>query len=191
MQQPTCTSQPTNTQKKSSPSKSRKFAREIPRRKLNQRGIAVINKNYKSNYPSILPYLLYNEDGIFNRIQGDFYNVKNNQTSNLNIMVGYFKKYTDYKNSLIVLIAKSSSSEGSLQPVSIVVKSTRYGIMKLGELRKSKINLEQERRVYFKEINLENDFDILDKIKDDVITLTIGNQTYTFLNPEITLDDLD
>ena len=45
----------------------------------------------------------------------------------------------------------------------------------------------QQRILFTKEIEINNDFEIIDKIYDDVITVTIGDQNYKFLNPELEL----
>ncbi len=157
---------------------------EIPIEILNKKGIVTHSRNYKSQYPRLLPYLLYNENNVFNNFAGDFVNVKNDELSNLNLMVEYDREFGNYKNSLIVLIAKSDNSIGSLQKIPISVKSSKYGNFSKAYLKDDKINKSQQRILFVRKIKINNDFDILDKVYDDVITVTIGEQNYNFLNPE-------
>lgn len=162
---------------------------EIPASKLNSNGIAAINPNYKNSYFRLLPYLFFNESSTFNEIQGDFYNVKFKANSNLNIMPGFRSEYGNYKNSLIVLIAMSETSTLPIKDIPISVESSKNGAFKQEKLiGNNQINKSQQRVLFVKKLELENRFDVLNKINDDVITVKIGEQTYTFLNPEIKLD---
>ena len=154
---------------------------EIPVSKLNSNRIAAINPNYKNSYFRLLPYLFFNESSTFNEIQGDFYNVKFNANSNLNIMPGFWSEYGNYKNSLIVLIAMSETSTLPIKDIPISVEQEKL-------IGNNQINKSQQRVLFVKKLELENQFDVLDKINDDVITVKIGEQIYTFLNPEIKLD---
>lgn len=166
-----------------------KIQSEIPASKLNSNGIAAINSTYKKSYFRLLPYLFFNESGTFNEIQGDFYNVKFNTNSNLNIMPGFWSDYGKYQNSLIVLIAMSGSSTLPIKDIPISVESSKHGVFEKKKLiGNSHINKSQQRVLFVKKLELENRFDVLNKINDDVITVNIGGQIYTFLNPEITLD---
>jgi hypothetical protein len=162
----------------------REIKPEIPIKILNKKGIVAHSKKYKSQYPRLLPYLLYNENNVFNNFKGDFMNVKNNEVSNINLMVEYVREYFNYKNSLIVLIAKSDNSIGSLKRIPISVKSSKYGDFSKTYLRDDEIDRSQQRILFTRQIHINNDFDILDKIYGDVITVTIGEQKYNFLNPE-------
>ncbi|MFH6602037.1 hypothetical protein ACEZ3G_01000 [Maribacter algicola] len=162
---------------------------EILSSKLNAKGIAAINPNYKKSYFRILPYLFFNKSGTFNEIQGDFYNVKFNVNSNLNIMSGFWSDYGNYQNSLIVLIAMSETSTLPIKDIPISVESSKHGVFEKKKLiGNSQINKSQQRVLFVKKLELENRFDVLNKINDDVITVKIGGQVYTFLNPEIELD---
>lgn len=160
---------------------------EISIKILNKNGIVAYNPNYKKNYPIILPYFLYNENNVFNDIRGDFINVKNNQIANLNLMVGYWKNYGYYKNTFIVLAAMSENSKGSLNEIPISVKSSKFGVFLKGKPKNNPFSKIQQRILFTKEIEINNDFEIIDKIYDDVITVTIGDQNYKFLNPELEL----
>ncbi|MDC6350096.1 hypothetical protein PP178_00910 [Zeaxanthinibacter sp. PT1] len=160
---------------------------EIPTAQLNQRGIAAINPEYKRNYFTLLPYLFYNRDGSFNELQGDFYNLKYGASSNVNIMPGYWKDYGSYKNVLVVLIALSNSSTQPINNVPIKVVSSKNGAFKKGKLGYSAHNKSQQRILFIRELNLMNQYDILEKVNDDVITVSIGEVDYEFLNPELQL----
>lgn len=175
----------------SSSSKLAKFKikPEIPIAKLNEKGIAVINPNYKRNYYRILPYLFYNSNEVFNEVKGDFYNVKYNLSSNLNIMSGFWSEYGEYKNSLIVLIGMSNSSTIPLKGIPITVKSSKHGVFE----KKTKLwgnnitNQIQQRVLFVKKLELNKKYDVINKVFDDVITVKIGEQIYEFLNPEMEL----
>ena len=114
-------------------------------------------------------------------------NVKNNQIANLNLMVGYWKNYGYYKNTFIVLAAMSENSKGSLNEIPISVKSSKFGVFLKGKPKNNPFSKIQQRILFTKEIEINNDFEIIDKIYDDVITVTIGDQNYKFLNPELEL----
>lgn len=162
---------------------------EIESTKLNANGIVAINPKYKQTYYKLLPYLFLNEGGTFNEIQGDFYNVKFNSNSNLNITPGFWSDYGTHQNSFIVLIAMSATSTLALKNIPITVESSKHGVFEREKLiGNDKINKAQQRVLFVKKLELENRFDILNKINDDVITVTIGGQVYIFLNPEVKLD---
>jgi len=162
---------------------------EILSSKLNANGIAAINPNYKQSYFRLLPYLFFNESETFNEIQGDFYNLKFNANSNLNIMPGFWSDYGNYQNSLIVLIAMSGTSTLPIKDIPISVESSKHGAFKQEKLiGNNQTNKSQQRVLFVKKLELENRFDVLNKINDDVITVKIGGQVYKFLNPEIKLD---
>lgn len=137
-----------------------------------------------------MPYLFYNENGTFNGIHGDFYNVKFGTSSDLNIKPGFWNKYGKYRNTLLVLIARSDTSALPLENLPITVHSSKHGKFEKGILMGNKaINASQQRVLFIKELELENRYDVLNKIEDDVITVNIEGQLYKFLNPEITLDE--
>ena len=162
---------------------------EISTSKLNSKGIAAINPKYKQSYYRCLPYLFFNKSGTFNGIQGDFYNVKFNINSDINIMPGFWSDYGSYQNSLIVLIAMSGTSKLPIKNIPISVESSKHGAFEKGELiGNEQINTSQQRVLFVKKLELENRFDVLNKINDDVITINIGGQIYKFLNPEMNLE---
>jgi hypothetical protein len=170
------------------PESKPEFKPEIPVEILNQRGIAYINSKYKRDYFEIMPYLFYNENNTFNGTQGDFYNVTYKNSSNLNIMVGYWEKYGDHKNVLVVFIALTDSSTLPLKGMPITVESSKHGKFINEKLRNTKLYRVQQRVLFVKELQLENRYDILDKMIDDVITVTIDGEIYHFLNPELELN---
>lgn len=155
---------------------------------LSKKGIAAIYPDYKKNYFKVFPYLFYNEQNTFNEIQGDFYNVTYKINDNLNILTGYQRRYRKYKNVLIVLIALSDSSKLPLNKLPISVESSKHGSFTKSKLGYSAYNQKQQRVLFIKKLALKNKYDILNKIYDDVITVTIGGQVYTFLNPELELN---
>ncbi|MFD2585340.1 hypothetical protein ACFSQJ_00250 [Croceitalea marina] len=165
---------------------------EIPISRLNENAIATISPNYKDSYFRLLPYLFFNANGTFNEIQGDFYNVKFNTSSNINIMPGFWRDYGDYKNSIIVLIALSETSSIPIKDIYISVESSKNGVFireKINEGHKlDYISRSQQRVLFFKELSLENQYDVLNKINDDVLTVKVGEQVYKFLTPELELN---
>lgn len=172
----------------SSKIKRPKIKREIPIEVLHERGIAPMHEKYKSNYFEVFSYFLYNKNDVFNEIQGDFFNVKYKEISNLNIMVAYFRKFGEKKQVLEVLLALTETSKLPLKDVPISVESSKHGSFISDEVSDDEINRTQQRRSFIKELNLENKYDVVNKIKDDVITVTVDGQIYLFLNPELELD---
>ena len=161
---------------------------EIPLDILNKKGIAVYSPKYKQYYFKLLTYLFYNRNDTFNEFNGDFINVKHGELSNLNVMVGYWSSYGQHKTSLIVLLSMTESSKSSLRNASITVNSSKHGVFLKQDLINTRINNSQQRLLFVKKLILENEYDIINKVYDDVITITIGEQQYTFLNPELELD---
>ncbi len=136
-----------------------------------------------------MPYLFFNKNGTFNEIQGDFYNVKFNINSDINVMSGYWREYGNYKHSLIVLIAMSSKSSIPLKGIPISVESSKNGFFEKAEpIGNSEANRIQQRVLFVKRLDLKNPYDVLNKIHDDVITVKVGAQVYEFLTPELSLN---
>jgi hypothetical protein len=161
---------------------------EINPKILNEKGIVGYNANYKKNYFRLLPYFFYNGNGTFNEILGDSYNVDYLIDYDINIMPGFWSEYGEYKNVLLVLISKANSKNLQLKNIPISVKSSKHGMFEAGDLTKSGFNENQQGVLFIKKLELQNKYDILNKIYDDVITVTIGGQIYKFLNPEIDLN---
>ncbi len=162
---------------------------EIPIAELCSKGILPFNTNYKKSYYKILPYLFFNEGGTFIKIHGDFYNLKFNSNSDINIMPGFWSDYGSHQNSLIVLVSLSETSKLPLKDIPISVESSKHGTFEKEKLIGNQgINRVQQRILFVKKLELENEYDVLNKINDDVITVTIGGQIYKFLNPELSLD---
>ncbi len=165
------------------------YDREIPVNILGERGIVPINSHYKGMYPYLLSYLFYNENNTYNKIAGDFFNLKHSRIGQLNIMPGYWKDFGDIKKCLIVLIAMTDSSTASLKNVPTTVKSSKYGFLVKRKFdNPDEINISQQRQLFIKNLDVDNDWDILEKVEDDVITVTIGEQSYTFINPEFAIE---
>ncbi|SDB23429.1 hypothetical protein SAMN03097699_0223 [Flavobacteriaceae bacterium MAR_2010_188] len=165
------------------------YKKEIPINVLGERGIIPINSHYKGMYPYLLSYVFYNDNNSFNKIQGDFYNLKHSKSGQVNIMPGYWKEYGDIKKSFIVVIAMTDSSTASLKNLPTSVKSSKYGFLVQREFNKpNEFDIRQQRQLFIKNLDVENDWDILEKVEDDVITVTIGEQSYTFINPEFAIE---
>ena len=161
---------------------------EIDYKTLTERGIAPMHPKYKNSYFRILGYLFYNENDTFNTIQGDFFNVKHKNLGNLNLMVGFWKKYGKDKNLLDVSLAQSETSKPLLQKLEVKVSSSKHGDFKIGAAGDDEISIKQQRRLYLNNLNIKDNQDLLNQIFDDVITVTIRNETYTFLNPQLQLE---
>jgi hypothetical protein len=154
---------------------------EIDIKILHEKGIVVKSPNYKRSYFKRLPYLLYNENNNFNEFIGDYINVKNEKVSNFNITAGYSNEYGKHNNSLIVLIAMNSTSKPELKNTPISVSSHKHGAF-------SKEIDQYQRILFYKKLKLENEYDIINKVLDDFITVNVGGQIYRFVNPEFQLD---
>jgi hypothetical protein len=164
---------------------------EISQTKLNQHKIVSFNPNYKGSYFRLLPYLYNNSNNTFNQIQGDYYNIDLHIHSSVNIMPGYFREYGKYrelKNVLVVQIMMGYPSKFSLNSLPISVSSSKHGYFKRNELYDLQINHIQQEALYVKKLEIANEYDVLEKVRNDTITVTIGGQVFEFLNPEIELD---
>lgn len=161
----------------------------IPIDTLLARGIIPYNIDYKGNYPRIMPYLYYNTGGTFNEIQGDCINVDYGENSDMNLMVGFFNKYGEYKNVLVVLVAKSANSKHSMSDIPVFAESSQFGKFEKGNFwGKSKYNKLQERVIFVKQLNPKHPTQIYPLLADDVIRVHIGGQVYTFISPEVVLN---
>lgn len=170
----------------------KKIMKAIPIAQLQEKGIVPMRPNYKRGYFHTMGYLLFNGDNVFNEVQGDFFNVKYNDygiESNLNVMPAFFRSYGAHSNSLIVLIAMSSSSVLPLKSAEISVESSKHGAFEPAEIRgDTEINIKQQRILFKKPLKLKRNRDILYLLEDDVITVRINESVYHFLTPELTLD---
>ncbi len=161
---------------------------EIPIDILSKKGIAAYSPKYKQYYFKFLTYLFYNKDDAYNSFEGDFVNVNHVKMSNLNIMAGYWSSYQQHKTSLVVLLTMTETSTFPLNELPITVISSKHGKFTTQTLNGNKFNDIQQRTLFIKKLILENEYDIINKVYDDVITITVGEQQYTFLNPELELD---
>lgn len=162
---------------------------EIPLEELYNRGIVPYNSSYKSNYYRIMPYLYYNSGNNFREIKGDFISLKHPIHEEVNLMVGFFSRYGNYRNVLQALIWVKSTNKEGLKNIEIEVQSSKHGQLQFTP-RKQNPNRPKfsEDFLYTRQIKLNRPSDILEKIKDDVITITIDGQKYELLNPEIQLN---
>ena len=162
---------------------------EIAIEELHKKGIVPISAGYKQSYFSVLPYLFVNEGDTFNIINGDCFNVKFGDNTNYNIKVGYWKKYEGFENVQVVLISMSENSKIPLKEQEVIVNSSKHGAFRKVELnQKDYWNKTQQRILLINPIPLQNEYDILKKIYDDVITVSVSDQKYTFVNPELVLE---
>jgi hypothetical protein len=160
---------------------------EISEDILKRNNLVTYQPAYKRHYFKILPYLYKNSNKTFNEIQGDFYNIDYQIVSNLNISPGYFRESGELKNILSVMIALSNTSTLPLNGVPISVESSKHGIFRKKELEDGEFNRKQQRVLFVKELELTHRYDVLNKVKGDTITVTIGGQIFEFLSPEIEL----
>ena len=71
----------------------------------------------------------------------------------------------------------------------MIVNSSKHGAFRKVELnQKDYWNKTQQRILLINPIPLQNEYDILKKIYDDVITVSVSDQKYTFVNPELVLE---
>ncbi len=162
---------------------------EIPLEELHNRGIVPGRSTYKSSYYRIMPYLYYNSGDNFIEVKGDLISLKHPVYDEVNLMVGFFSRYGKYKNMLLALIWVKSSDKELLKNIDIYVHSSKHGQLLLSP---KKQNFHRPRFskdfLYTRNIELDEPSDILEKIKDDVITIMVDGQKYELLNPEIQLN---
>ncbi|RZS93633.1 hypothetical protein [Aquimarina brevivitae] len=164
------------------------YNNELSQEQLLAKGIVPISAKYKNSYFRVFPYLFYNKGNAFNSIAGDFFNVKY-KTSNFNIMVGFYKKYEGYENVQVVLVSMSENSKIPLKDQVLSATSSKHGDFSLVKLDQKNYYIRTLQQVLLiNPLVINNDADILDKLYDDVITVTISDQEYTFLNPELKLE---
>lgn len=162
------------------------FTPELDASILSQISLIPLNPKYKRTYFRILPYLFVDKSGLFNSIQGDFFNLKFNLNSDLNFMVGYWQNYGRYHNALIALIGKSNTSTLPLKGVPIRVASSKHGMFQQGELFGNyQINRAQQRVLFVLPLENGNNRELLETIQHDTIRIDVGGQIYRFINPEI------
>lgn len=153
---------------------------------LSQKSLIPLNPKYKRTYFRILPYLFVDKSGLFNSIQGDFFNLKFNLNSDLNFMVGYWQNYGRYHNALIALIGESNTSTLPLKGVPVRVTSSKHGMFQQGELSGNhQINKAQQRVLFVLPLENGNNRELLQTIQNDTIRITVGGQGYKFISPEI------
>jgi len=166
-----------------------KYAPEISSEILQEQQIVPINDHYKSNYYKLLPYLYYNGRSDFKRIKGDYYSMSHHIHKEVNIMAGFWDDYGGHKNVLVASVWVEGFNEEALDTLQIQVHSSKHGFLKITPKKRN-----PNRHTFFKElcftkvIELEERADILNKINDDVIIVSVNGYKYELLTPEIRLD---
>ena len=175
-----------------SPSKApvkAKTHHEIPIETLLSRGIVPYNAQYKSRYYDLLPYLFYNAGDDFIEIKGDYYSLKHPIHNQVNIMVGFWADYGKYKNVLLAYVWVNSPNQTAADTSSVQVSSSKHGLLLTTPWKKSPYRTGFRKELFFtKQIELAYKAEIIDKLYDDVITVTVDGHKYQLLNPEFKLD---
>lgn len=162
----------------------------VPYEKLLSKGIIPNNPNYKSTYPDILPYLYYNQDGLYKEIKGDFFSLGHTGFKEVNLMVGYWRKYNKYTNILLARVWIHNPDGRVVGPTDMHISSSEFGSFKevktaRNPYRKGKEHLEQ---LFILPLPEGADKRILQVLADDVIRINVNGQDYIFLTPELTLE---
>lgn len=166
-----------------------KHSPEIPTEALRKKGIVPINDHYKSNYYRLLPYLYYNGRSDFKRIKGDYYSMLHPIHKEVNITAGFWQEYGKLSNVLITSVWVEGYSQEALDSLQIQVYSSKHGFLKLSPMKRNPNRHTLFEELFFtKNIELDERSDILDKIHDDVITVSVSGYKYELLNPELELD---
>lgn len=163
----------------------RSIAPALSEAQLTAQGLQPIRPDYKSKYPKLLPYLLDNTQAVFNEVQGGFYNLKHPQLSDINIMIGYWKNYGGQKNVIVVLLAMTTTSKGSLNNQEIKIQCASTPHLRGVHNMPNSYNGVQERRTFLLDVDVPKGTSILNKLKNDTVQVTIGDQSYTFRSPEM------
>lgn len=168
----------------SGPSSKLFVSPELSPVELKQRQLVAINKSYKFTYPRLIPYLFLNEKNRFNEIMGDFFNIQYNQTSNYNFSVGYWERYGDAKNLLLIQIRSSYTSKKSVLEKNIRVWSSSFGdILPVNSGDQSYYTYPSQTFAHL--LPVKSKYDIIPLLKKDTITVYIEEEPYQFISPEI------
>jgi hypothetical protein len=154
---------------------TKRFSKELSIKELEIRNL--VPHPYKRNYIKIINYLYKNHRKDFIEIKGDFFNIKFGDNSAYNFMVGYQEDYDPYKTSLVVMISTSDNSVYSIKMNDVKVTSSKFG--DLSEVSKAFRNYPPV--LFIRKINVPSRYDIIELIKDDVITITIDGIIYEFV----------
>ncbi|MBL4568175.1 MAG: hypothetical protein JKY69_00335 [Flavobacteriaceae bacterium] len=167
------------TTPKKSITTSQKDSPELTSNELKKLEYIAPIKKYKSRYIEWIPYLYNNVKGDYNKRISDFYNIKVKGFSNLNMTCSYYEN-AEKRNVLRVMLRKSSTSKNNIFKSNIHVVSKKHG--KLSEYQRK--GGTHPWILFIKEIQLDKANDIIHKIKNDTITITINGEQFEFISPE-------
>lgn len=154
---------------------------QISTKKLLQNNIIPPNSHYKSRYYSMLPYLFYNG-------KGDYFSLKHPIYEEVNIMIGYWEELGEYRNILLAVVWVKSKTQYDLTNLDINVVSSKHGLMIPKYRHRDRDSNFNNEIAYTVKIPLEYERQIIDKVNDDVVTITVNGYKYEMLNPELKLD---
>lgn len=107
----------------------------------------------------------------------------------VNITAGFWQEYGKLSNVLITSVWVEGYSQEALDSLQIQVYSSKHGFLKLSPMKRNPNRHTLFEELFFtKNIELDERSDILDKIHDDVITVSVSGYKYELLNPELELD---
>ncbi|TVZ52695.1 hypothetical protein [Dokdonia sp. Hel_I_53] len=163
--------------------KKPKIQKELAIKELVKAKIVPIYNNYKKGYFKEIHYLFINKTDQLQQTSGDFYNVKYD-TSSINVIVSFFEEYFGFKNVIVALLSKPYPSAITYKNLPVEITSTKHGTFHRAQLP-IEMNLPTyDRILYVRPLGIDNKYDILEKIRNDAVTVKIGNETYGFINPE-------
>jgi hypothetical protein len=158
---------------------------ELSKEELKNLNYISLHKKYKFMYPKLFPYLYNNSKNNFSYLIGDFYNVKLSNGDNLNLLCNLHNKKKN-NNSIKCMIRKTSTSKIDLFKSNISIKSSKNGeFTKKTLLNKNRSFITHPAIEFIKELNVEKPKDIINKIRNDTIIITINNQIFEFISPEM------
>ncbi|NNJ89006.1 MAG: hypothetical protein HKP53_06360 [Eudoraea sp.] len=131
----------------------------------------------------MITYSYNNIRNDFNKMWGDFMNVKYQAISNLNVACVYYRSFGNLKNVITIEVRKSPTSKWKTDTYKIKAVSSKYG-----EFNKiEEIQVENRKysypHLYIKELQFDEKWDVLNLIKNDTVTLFVENQNYEFISP--------
>jgi hypothetical protein len=159
----------------------------IPTNLTSKEDIIDKSSNFIRHPNSGIHYLYNNKSDNFIKIKGDYFSTSHPKFKEINIIVGFQKKYRDFKNVLYTQIWVKSKEKVDLKKLIIQVKSSKFGEIKSTPIERNSHrdpNLNTE--LMFKtEILLDNGKQVLEKIYNDNLTITINGYLYEFKSPII------
>lgn len=137
----------------------------------------------KSRNLDMITYSYDNSQMNFIKMLGDYMNVKYQLISDLNLACTYYASYGNLKNVITVEVRLSHSSKWKTDTYDIKAVSSKNGeLIKVNDLQHENRG-NNFPHFYAKELDLVNKRDVLEKIKNDTITLFVENQKYVFISP--------